>query len=160
MKRIIAILLVVLTLFAFAGCSIGTNNAPKETQESKETDTSKIKASDYKKDFNSMVKYFVKKELVSGEQKTLAANIIGADKGVRYMLEGEDFVEFYQINTQATPDEAQELYNIVSNGKVYSVYNGASMLKGTVSSSGKYIMLYPDGSDYDYSTLIKEFKKF
>lgn len=160
MKRIIAILLVVLTLFAFAGCSIGTNNASKETQESKETDTSKIKASDYKKDFNSMVKYFVKKELVSGEQKTLAANIIGADKGVRYMLKDEDFVEFYQINTQATPDEAQELYNIVSNGKVYSVYNGASMLKGTVSSSGKYIMLYPDGSDYDYSTLIKEFKKF
>lgn len=160
MKRIIAILLVVITLFAFAGCSIGTNNAPTEAKETKKTETSDAKADDYKKNFDTMVKYFVDKEIVSGDPVKTRAELIGAQKGVRYMVKGRDFVEFYEINTKATPDEAQNLYDTVSQGKVYNVYNGVSQLKGAVSSSGKYIMLYPASSEYDYSKIIAEFKKF
>lgn len=160
MKRIIAILLVVISLFAFVGCSIGTDNAPKKAEETKKTESKEVKADDYKKDFDSMVKYFEKKELVTIDTRKMSAEIIGAQKGVRCFIKGKDFVEFYQINTKATPDEAQNLYDTVSQGKVYSVMNGASELKGVVSGSGKYIMLYPASSSYDYSPLAKEFKKF
>ena len=109
-----------------------------------------------------MQKYLVDMELLPSEDSAKSktkADIVGAKAGVRYILNADSFVEFYQFDTKATPDEAQKLFDTVTDGGTYDVL-GLTKLKGVVSDSGNFIMLYPANSKYDYSKITDEFKKF
>ena len=55
--------------------------------------------------------------------------------------------------------EGKEVYDAISKGDTYDIL-GLQKMKGAVSKSGKYMMLYKADSTYDYSKIEKEFKKF
>ena len=160
MKRFIAILLCVLTVMSFAGCTMG-NNAALQAQREKENaeknaDTSK---KEYEATFDGLVSNLMDKGLIKGKGGELDASIIGAKNGKRYSTDDKNFVEIYEIDTKATPDEAQKMHDVVVSGGVYDVY-GISKLKGAVSKSGNFVILYPASSKYDYSKIIEELKNF
>ncbi len=163
MKRIIAILLTVLMVLSLAACSINTHGKnPDGTDVTESQSDGKADITKYKKDFSGMQSYLVDMDLIDDskdKKKETQADIIGAKKGVRYTLDASSFVEFYEFDTNATPDEAQKVYDDISNNGVYNVLDLEDM-KGVVSNSGKFVMLYPANSKYDYSKIITEFKKF
>lgn len=163
MKRIIAILLTVLMVLSLAACSINTHGKnPDGSDSTQEQKDSKVDITKYKKDFAGMQSYLIDMELIDDskdKKKETKASIIGAKQGVRYMFDATSFVEFYEFDTSATPDEAQKVYDSISDNGVYNVLDVEDM-KGVVSSSGKFVMLYPATSKHDYSKIITEFKKF
>ena len=160
MKRLVALLLTVLILGSLCACTFGTKPVAQTSTEATEDATPKLPE---KKDFASMQKYLIDMKLLpSDENRKSKTNgeVIGVQKdGVRYILDTGDFVEFYQFETKSTPDEAQKLYDTVTGGGAYDVI-GVTKLKGVVSDSGKFIMLYPENGTADYNAIAKEFKKF
>ncbi len=157
MKKIIAILLTLLMVISLAACSTGTIITSETTADA--TEAPKVDITKYEKSFNGMQKYLVDLELINSKTKVeLQADVIGAKKGVRYTVNGS-FVEFYVFDTEATPDEAQKVYDGIADGSTYKVL-GIEDVKGAVSSSGKYVLLYPATSTFDYSEIIEEFSKF
>lgn len=158
MKRLVAILLTLLMVVSLAACGGASTQNP--TTATEKVDVKDVKIDNYKKTFSGMQKYLLDLKLISGDNKIeTQADLIGAKKGVRYNVDKTNFVEFYAFDIQATPDEAVKVYDCIANDKEYNVL-GLEDLEGVVSKSGKYIMLYPASSTYDYSKIEKEFKKF
>ncbi|MBQ8057378.1 MAG: hypothetical protein IJ275_03465 [Ruminococcus sp.] len=164
MKRLVAILLSILLIVSLAGCSIGTDGTKLngDTVSTEATQAPDVDINKYKKDFNGMQDYLKELELISkkdGDKTEMQAELIGAKQGVRYKIDTTNFVEFYEFDVTATPDEAEKILTAFSNDETYKVL-GIEDVKGVVSSSGKYAMLYVATSTYDYSDIIEEFSKF
>lgn len=158
MKKIFALLLIIAIAVSLTAC-MGTSTSTESTSATEKVKVEDVDIKNYDKTFSGMQKYLKDLELITGDETEIQASIIGAKKGVRYMVDKVNFVEFYAFDTKATPDEAEKVYDAISNGDVYDCL-GLQDLKGVVSSSGKYVMLYKADSTYDYSKIEKEFKKF
>lgn len=166
MKRLIALLLIVFMAVSLTACFGGAST--QETAAEPTVDPEDVEREDYATNLKGMQEYFVDKQLIvkAGSKKT-DASIIGAEKGKRFLVSGTtEIVEFYTfIDEKATPDEAakdltsSEIYKTIKNGDVYEVLE-LSKLEGVVTEDGKYMMLYPADSEYDYKRLEKEFIKF
>lgn len=165
MKRLVAILMTVLIIMSLAGCSIGTDGTKLNGSDAASTDATeapKVDIAKYNKDFNGMQEYLKDMERISDkeEDKTvMQADVIGAKQGVRYKIDSTNAVEFYEFDITATPDEAENVLSAFANDETYKVL-GFEDVKGEVSSSGKFVMLYPATSSYDYSKIAEEFVKF
>ena len=166
MKRLVAILMTVLIIVSLAGCTIGTDGTKLNadgTASTEATEAPKVDIAKYGDDFNGMQKYLKELKLISkkdGDKTVMQADLIGAKQGVRYKVpDAQDFVEFYEFEFVATPDEAVNVLEAFENDKTYKVL-GFEDVKGKVSGSGKYVMLYSATSSYDYSKLAEEFMKF
>lgn len=162
MKKIIALLLIVLFMVSLTACSIDTTNAPGATQATQKEEAPEIDINNYEKDFDGLQKYLVDMELIKDEKDfkiETNAQIIGAKKGIRYELDKTNFVELYELYTDSTPDEAQQVYDSIQDSGTYTVLNIRKM-NGVYSSSGKYLLIYPADSTYDYSEIVEEFEKF
>lgn len=164
MKRLVAILLSVLMIISLAGCTIGTDGTKLSgsTASTEATEAPDVDIDKYNKDFNGMQDYLKELDLISkkeADKTVMQADIIGAKQGVRYKIDTTNFVEFYEFDITATPDEAENVLSAFANGETYKVL-GFEDVKGVVSNSGKYVMLYPATSTYDYSKIIKEFSNF
>ncbi len=178
MKRLIALLLIVFMAVSLTACFGGAST--QETAAEPTVDPEDVEREDYATNFDGLKRYFVDLQYVTeynidvngnkkvdmGENGLVDASIIGAVDGKRYLVEGTNFVEFYTfIDEKATPDEAakdltsSEIYKTIKNGDVYEVLE-LSKLEGVVTEDGKYMMLYPADSEYDYKKLEKEFIKF
>lgn len=163
MKKIIAILLCMLMVMSFAGCTIGNNASFKEEEKKTQKSDKKTETAEktYDVTFDGLKKCLKDKGLIKGDGKEVREEIIGAKKGLRYTVDDKNIVEIYEFNTSATPDEAVKLYDTISKDKVYSVLDGMSELKGAVSKSGKFVVLYPKDSKSDkYAKIVKELEKF
>lgn len=163
MKKIIALLLVVLFAASLTACSIDTTHAPGATEATAQSEEiNKVNIDDYDKDFKGMQKYLVDMELISDKKDATTvtnAEVIGAKSGIRYELDSSNFVEFYELYTDSTPDEAQAVYDSIKEDGTYTVL-GIRKVNGVYSNSGKFLVIYPTGSSYNYDEIIDEFKKF
>ncbi len=164
MKRLIAILLTVMVLVSLTACTVGTDGTKLNgnTDATEATEAPEVDINKYDKTFDGMLEYLKELKLISkkeADQTVTQADLIGAKNGVRFKLDTLNFVEFYEIDTTATPDEAQKVIDAFENGENYKVL-GIEDVKGVVSSSGKYVMLYSATSTYDYSKIEDEFVKF
>ena len=166
MKRLVAILMTVLIIASLAGCTFGTDGTKLNTNGTALTDATeapKVDIAKYNKDFNGMQEYLKEKDLISSkdaDKTVMQADLIGAKQGVRYKVaNSQDFVEFYEFDFTATPDEAENVVKAFENDETYKVL-GFEDVKGKISSSGKYVMLYSATSSYDYSKIADEFVKF
>ena len=164
MKRIIAVLLSVLLLVSLAACTMGTDGTTLNQDPSavEETKAPKVDITKYKKDFDGMLQYLEDMELLSDKKdaKTeMLAEIIGAKQGVRYKIDSTNFVEFYEFDIDNLNDDAKALLNGIADGGTYKVLSLEDM-KGDVSDSEKFVMLYPATSTYDFSALTEELKNF
>ncbi len=164
MKRLVAILLSVLLLISLAACTMGTDGTTlnQETTTEDATQAPKVDIGKYEKDFDGMQKYFMDMELISDDEddKTeMQADVIGATQGVRYKTDTTNFVEFYEFDTDNLSDEAQALIDGIADGGTYTVL-GIEDVKGEISGSKKFVMLYLASSTYDFSELTEELKNF
>ncbi len=164
MKRLIAILLTVMVLVSLTACTVGTDGTKLNgsTDATEATEAPKVDINKYDKTFEGMLDYLKELKLISkkeADQTVTQADLIGAKNGVRFKIDTLNFVEFYEIDTTATPDEAQKVIDAFENGENYKVL-GIEDVKGVVSDSGKYVMLYSATSTYDYSKIKDEFVKF
>ena len=158
MKKIFAILLIIAMTVSLTACF----GAPASTDST--TATEKVKVEDvdiknYEKNFSGMLSYLYDLELITGNKTETQADVVGAKSGVRYSVDKTNFVEFYAVDTDATPDAAEKMFDSIADGGTYDPL-GLQGMKGVVSSSGKYVMLYKADSTFDYSKIEKEFKKF
>lgn len=164
MKRIIAVLLLVLFACSLTACTMGTDGTAlnKDTTATQQTEAPKVDVEKFDKDFDGMQEYLKEMELISSKDKdktVMQADTIGAVNGVRYMLDTSHFVEFYEYDTVNLSDDASEIIDAISNGETYKVFS-LKDVKGAMSGSGKFMILYPADSTYDYSEIIEEFSKF
>ena len=164
MKRIIAVLLSVLLLVSLAACTMGTDGTTLNQDPSavEETKAPKVDITKYKKDFDGMLQYLEDMELLSDKKddKTeMLAEVIGAKQGVRYKIDSTNFVEFYEFDIDNLNDDAKALLNGIADGGTYKVLSLEDM-KGEISGSEKFVMLYPATSTYDFSALTEELKNF
>lgn len=164
MKRIIAVLLSVLLMISLAACTMGTDGTTLNQDPSsvEETKAPKVDVTKYDKDFDGMLKYLEDMELLSDKDdaKTeMLAEIIGAKQGVRYTIDASNFVEFYEFDIDNLNDDAKALLSGIADGGTYKVLSLEDM-KGVVSDSKKFVMLYPATSTYDFSKLTEELKNF
>ena len=165
MKRLVAILLMILLVVSLAGCSVGTDGTKLNgsTSSTDATEAPEVDIANYNKDFDGLQAYLKELKLISkkdDDKTVMQADIIGAKQGVRYKVNGAtEYVEFYEFDITATPDEAEKVLSAFSNGEAYQVL-GFENVNGEVSSSGKFVMLYSGTSTYDYSKISEEFKKF
>ncbi len=162
MKKFLAILLCVLTVVSLSACTMGTDLSKANQTSSEATEAQKVDINKYDKDFQGMQDYLVELKLINDKKDNKTetqADIIGAKQGVRYKLDATNIVEFYEFDITATPDEAENVLSAFAKGESYNVL-GIEDVKGVVSNSGKYVMLYPATSSYDYSKIEEEFVKF
>lgn len=165
MKRLVAILLMILLVVSLAGCSFGTDGTKINGSASSTdaTEAPEVDIANYNKDFDGLQEYLKELELISqkdSDKTVMQADIIGATQGVRYKVaDASEYVEFYEFDITATPDEAESVLSAFSNGDDYKVL-GFEKVNGEVSSSDKFVMLYSGTSTYDYSEISEEFKKF
>lgn len=164
MKRIVAILLSVMIIVSLSACTMGTDGTKLNgnTSATDATEAPKVDINKYNKGFDGMVKYLQELKLISSKEsdKTVTnAKLIGAKQGARFKIDALNFVEFYEFDTKATPDEAVKVFDAFSKDEAYKVL-GFEEVKGVVSSSGKYVMLYSATSTYDFSEIEEEFIKF
>ncbi len=164
MKRLVAILLSILVVVSLSACTMGTDGT-KLNGNTEATDATQAPQADidkYSKDFDGMQEYLKELELISSkkdDKTVMQADLIGAKQGVRYKVDATNSVEFYEFDITATSDEAKNVLGAFKNSENYKVL-GLEDVKGVVSSSGKYVMLYSATSAYDYSKIEEEFKKF
>ena len=147
MKKIFAILLIIAMTVSLTACF----SAPASTDST--TATEKVKVEDvdiknYEKNFSGMLSYLYDLELITGDKTETQADVVGAKKGVRYSVDKTNFVEFYAVDTDATPDAAEKMFDSIADGGTYDPL-GLQGMKGVVSSSGKYVMLYKADSTFD-----------
>ncbi len=158
MKKIFAILLIIAIAVSLTAC-MGTTSNTASTQATEKVKAEDVDIKNYEKNFSGMLSYLYDLELITGDKVETQADIVGAKKGVRYNVDKMNFVEFYAVNTDATPDEAVKMFDSIADGGTYNPL-GLQDMKGVVSGSGKYVMLYKADSSFDYSKIEKEFKKF
>ncbi len=162
MKRLVALLLAILVVISLSACTMGTDGTKLNQDPSAATEAPKVDINKFEKNFDGMQAYLKELKLISSKDEdktTTQADVIGAKKGVRYKIDAAHFVEFYEYDTNAMSDEAQKVYDAIADDGTYSVL-GIEDVKGIVSDSEKYVMLYPVNSTFDYSEIIEEFKKF
>ena len=164
MKRLVAILLSILVVVLLSACTMGTDGTKLNsgTEATETTQAPEVDIDKYAKDFDGMQEYLKELELISdkdSDKTVMQADLIGAKQGVRYKIDSTNSVEFYEFDITATPDEAKNILSSFKNSENYKVL-GLEDVKGVVSDSGKYVMLYSATSAYDYSKIEEEFKKF
>ncbi len=163
MKRVISILLItVFAMLMLTACAADPlyNNTSTADQAATETQST-VDINNYTKDFKGMQKYLQALELIKSDTSTqteLYADILGADKAVRYTLNSSAFIEFYSYSTEKN-DIAKQVFEQIESGKEIEIA-GLDPLTGVISDSGNFIAVYNKKISYDYDKIITEFKKF
>ena len=166
MKRIVSVLLIIVfaaLLLTACGADPLYNKTTGATADEAATEAEvKADINDYTKDFKGMQKYLLDLELIWDDDKhpktDLYAEILGADKAVRYMLNNSAFIEFYSYGDEKN-ETAQKVLEQVEKGDAIEIA-GLDPLTGVICDSGKYLAVYNAKIKYDYDKIISEFKKF
>ena len=153
MKKIIALIAAVALVLSLSACF--TPNANNSDATSDQANAADITS--YDKDFDGLVKYITD----SGsnyEKAEIYYDLIGADNGVRIVLNKNAFVEVYDFSSanSATADSAnaskvQDILNAVREyGKFKPIEDGAE-LTAAITESGKYVLAWDASRSFDYT---------
>ena len=164
MKRIIAILLVAVfaaMLLTACGSDPIYNNGSSTANEAATEATVSVDINKYNKDFDGLQKYLQDLKLIdSAEDKRteLYAEVLGAEKGVRYTLNSSAFIELYAYGTDRN-EIAQKVFEEVKKDGTFE-FASLDPLTGVISESGNFLAVYNAKIGYDYDKILTEFKKF
>ena len=164
MKRIVSILLMIvfaaLLLTACGADPLYNKNAATADEAATEAEA-KVDINDYTKDFKGLQKYLQDMELIPKEddkQTELYADILGADKAIRYTLNSSAFIELYSYGEERN-DTANMVFEQVKKEGTFEIA-GLDPLTGVISDSGDFLAVYNAKINFDYDKIINEFKKF
>ena len=164
MKRIFSILLIIVfaaLMLTACGADPLYNKGEATADEAATEAEVVVDIEDYTKDFKGLQKYLQDLELIpkdSTKKNDLFADILGAERGVRYTLNNSAFIEFYSYGEKHN-EIAQKVLEQVESEGTFEIA-GLDPLTGVISDSGKYLAVYNAKIKYDYDKIINEFKKF
>lgn len=169
MKKAFAILLIAALMFTLTGCfGKSSSSSDEPTSPPPSIDT-------YTKDYFGLQQYLVDYGLVpkvdlskynpatpnepasdevSGDRTRVYYDLLGADRGIRFTLNGTAFIEIYDF-TNADSDLAKKtLADIKDDGKI-TVVEDMDEMTGVISKSGNFVILYNAKNSYEYDTITK-----
>ena len=147
MKKIIALLAAMALVLSLSACFMpNANNSESTSDQAKAADITS-----YDKDFNGLVKYITDSSS-NYEKMDIYYDLLGADNGVRIVLNKNAFVEVYDFSgASANTAKAQEILNAVrENGKFKPIEDGAE-LTAAITDSGKYVLAWDASRSFDYT---------
>ena len=147
MKKIIALLAAVALVLSLSACFMpNANNSESTSDQAKAADITS-----YDKDFDGLVKYITDSSS-NYEKMDIYYDLLGADNGVRIVLNKNAFVEVYDFSgASANTAKAQEILNAVrENGKFKPIEDGAE-LTAAITDSGKYVLAWDASRSFDYT---------
>ena len=165
MKRIVSILLIaVFAALILTACGTDPLYDKKNAASADEAATEETLAADindYTKDFKGLQQYLQDLSLIPAEeakQTELYADILGAEKAVRYTLNNSAFIEFYSYGKERN-EVAKAVFEQVEKEGTFEIA-GLEPLTGVISESGNFMAVYNAKINYDYDKILNEFKKF
>lgn len=151
MKKLIALIAVFALVLSLAACGGGT--AGVSTADEVKPLASYSKDYDglkqYLYDFNGMKRYEDAKSGTNTGILEVYYDILGADDGVRYVFNGNAYVEIYDFSSAKNDTAKAILADIKDDGKFTPVENGTQMT-AVVTDSGKYVLAWDASRSYDY----------
>ena len=148
MKKILIIALAVVMAATMAACGMGdvgsASSTPAATASSQVA--SKPSSDSYEDSLLGLEKYLAANSMISGSATEMKADFIGADKGAKYVVSfngtNNVTVELYQFNTDKLSDTAKTVLDSIKKNGTYPIMG--QEVAGTLSNSGKYLMVYKD----------------
>lgn len=155
MKKIIALMMTVALVLSLSACFMpGSNNGATSDQAANAADVST-----YDKDFDGLVKYIT--DRISGTEKMeIYYDLVGADNGVRIVLNKNAFVEVYDYSSLveggATADstasaKAQSIIDDIKDDEKFKPLDNSADMTAAITSSGKYVLAWDPSRGYDYA---------
>ena len=148
MKKIIALIAAMALVLSLSACFMpnANNNSESTSDQANAADITS-----YDKDFDGLVKY-INDRGSNYEKMDIYYDLIGADNGVRIVLNKNAFVEVYDFSgASANTAKAQEILNAVrENGKFKPIEDGAE-LTAAITDSGKYVLAWDASRSFDYT---------
>lgn len=152
MKKFIPIVLSAVLAVSLTGCigSSGPQLPSVNTAEGK--DLKKTDASKYKNDLEGLEKYltdlhYLPEDIQSTE---MMHDVIGAKAGERYNFLVDNsavYVELYEYDIDNMSEEAIRVTGEAkSKGEIQVLSDDAAVFPAILSSNGKYLLMYTDGS--------------
>lgn len=154
MKKIIALIAALAMVLSLSACfSTGTNEESSTSDQAEAADVST-----YDKDFDGLVQYITDSN--SGcEKLELYYDLLGAENGVKLILNKNAYVEIYDFTNVAEnsasadssdPSKAQDILNEVrENGKFKPLEDGIE-LTAAITDSGHYVIAWDATRSFDY----------
>ena len=153
MKKPLAMLMVVALVLSLTGCFGVGNNSDSSADQANARDVS-----EYDKDFDGLTEYI--SDRVKSTKIDLAYEILGADDGVRFVVNNNPYVEVYDFSSavatadsaakSSDPEKAKEiLASIEDNGKFQPLEGGIEMA-AVITDSGRYVLAWDESRSYDY----------
>lgn len=151
MKKWILIITAAVLMLSLTAC-IGapTNNNAATADEAANVDVSK-----YNKDFAGLQKYLkdTNADMANATKAEIFYDILGAKDGVRYILNGNAFIEIYDFSDEQNDTAKSILADIKDDGKFTPIEGGAE-LTALLTKSGKLVIAYDASRAYNYAEKI------
>ena len=148
MKKIIALIAAMALVLSLSACFMpnANNNSESTSDQANAADITS-----YDKDFDGLVKY-INDRGSNYEKMDIYYDLIGADNGVRIVLNKNAFVEVYDFSgASANTAKAKDILNAVrENGKFKPIEDGAE-LTAAITDSGKYVLAWDASRSFDYT---------
>ena len=146
----------VLLLLSFSACAVErpdtTSGSSAVSGSSEQEDTSSkeevvsVDESKYEDTLDGLAEYMKAKEYISGDPVEMAADFIGAEKGVKYTgsYEGNNNItmELYEYDPANLNETAQKVIDSVKKDGKFEIMQ--TDVNAVLSDSGKYLMIYTD----------------
>lgn len=148
MKRLTALLLVcILSLFVFAGCTSTASNTETTSTEATEQENTKTKGK-YKDSLEGVAGFMEEKGYIKtdGAQK-MQGKYIGAQEGYSYTFDNT-VVEIYRFNLNKLNDTAKEYIDTAGTNGSITLY-GTLNVEAHLALEGKYMMVFKHVSGDD-----------
>ncbi len=151
MKKILALTLALVFVLSLAACGGGGTTSVSTADEVKPLDS-------YSKDFDGLKSYLydfngVKRyEDKNGNNRAVIDvyyDMLGADNGVRYVLNDNAYVEIYDFSKADNATAKAILEDVKDDGVFKPVPDGAN-LTAAITDSGKYVLAWDATRNYDY----------
>ena len=159
MKKILLLVLVAVMALSMAACGAGNvgGDSSSASSGSSSSEASSTPEPEKTQDVKGLKEYMLWKGYVSGDEKEMAAEFIGAKEGVRYQFQYEGSnvtVELYEFDTENRPKEAADVMDSVKKDGKFTIMN--QEIEATLSDNEKYLMIYTDGSTNEKNVQRKE----
>lgn len=154
MKKILALIAVTALVLSLSACFMPSSSSDSSTDDQ----ANAADVSSYDKDFDGLVQYI--KDRNSGcEEQEIYYDLLGAEKGVRLVLNKNAYVEIYDfsgvVEKNATSDsadaeKAQDIINQVRENDKFRAFEDGIDLTAAITESGRYIIAWDATRSYDY----------
>ena len=149
MKKLIAMIAVLALVLSLTAC-FGTGSVNNNGATADEANAADV--STYDKDFDGLQKYITDRN-TSAVKAEIYYDILGANNGVRYVLNSNAFVEIYDFSNADNETAKAILADVKDDGKFSPMENSAEMT-AIITDSGKFLLAWDATRSYDYTNKV------